>query len=102
MQRETYVVGSTKLRNRVGRMLDDALAGHTTIIERHGRRIARVVPYREFDRIAERMAQLEALAESTLGKDWEAKLAEPRPAGKRATRAKRSSANGRERKKKAG
>lgn len=74
MQNDVYIVGSTKLRNRVGQMLDDALQGHTTIIERHGRRVARVVPYREFDRLAERLARLEALAASTLGEDWEEKL----------------------------
>lgn len=75
MQHETHIVGSTQLRNQVGRMLDDALAGHSTIIERHGRRIARVVPYGEYTRLAERLEQLETLAAQLLGPQWEEKSA---------------------------
>ncbi len=74
MPSETHVLGSTQLRSRLGRMLDDALAGHSTIIERHGRRIARVVPYGEYSRLEERLTRLEALAESVLGPNWEAEL----------------------------
>lgn len=82
MHREPKIVGSTRLRNQVGRVLDDALAGQTTIIERHGRRVARVVPYGEYSRLETRLAQLEYFAERMLGPDWEQRLTQLDPASR--------------------
>ena len=76
MRGEQKVVGSTDLRNRVGRMLDDALAGEGTIIERHGRRIAWVVPYNDMERMQRRLSRLEGALSSMLGPEWESRLGE--------------------------
>ena len=79
MRGRSKVVGSTDLRNRVGRMLDDALAGESTIIERHGRRIAWVMPYRDMEQLQHRMARLEGALNSMLGPEWESRLGELDP-----------------------
>lgn len=76
MRGKHNIVGSTDLRNRVGRMLDDALAGEGTIIERHGRRIAWVVPYNDMERLQRRLSRLEGAMASMLGPEWESRLGE--------------------------
>lgn len=50
MASNAQVMNSSELRNRFGRIIDDALRGRTTIVERFGRPAAAFVPIEVYER----------------------------------------------------
>jgi prevent-host-death family protein len=50
--RSTNVVGAYQARNALGQLLDRVEQGETIVITRHGRPVARLLPYLEPDHVA--------------------------------------------------
>lgn len=58
------IMNSSELRNRFGRMIDDALRGQTTIVERFGRPAGAFVPIEVYEKYLEMVARSEGDQES--------------------------------------
>ncbi len=50
---KTVTIGAFDAKNRFSELLDKALRGRETIVTKHGKPIAKIVPYRETDREGE-------------------------------------------------
>ena len=62
MRTDTQVMNSSELRNRFGRMIDDAMRGRTTIVERFGRPAGAFVPIEVYERYLDLVGETDEAA----------------------------------------